>query len=137
MAALITEIDPGRGRDGDTGIDIIGTGFDGTTNTVTVDGVSATVTFNSVTLVTFTVPAAIALDQWVVVELTNTGDSSVATRKWWSKQTVASLATVRLDVPLKENLHDLEWGGARERLRTLCAQLGDKDLVDRMPRWAG
>jgi 5'-3' exonuclease len=45
------------------------------------------------------------------------------------------LATLRRDVPLEQGLADLEWRGARERLRALCAELGDHDLPDRMPRW--
>jgi 5'-3' exonuclease len=46
------------------------------------------------------------------------------------------LATLRRDVPLDENIQDLEWLGAREQLRTLCAELGDNALPDRVPRWA-
>ena len=45
------------------------------------------------------------------------------------------LATLRSDVPLKQSIHDLEWSGAQERLRTLCADLGADDLPDRVPRW--
>lgn len=45
------------------------------------------------------------------------------------------LATLRRDIPLEQNISDLEWHGARERLRTLCMQLGDNDLPDRVPRW--
>ena len=45
------------------------------------------------------------------------------------------LATLRRDVPLEQRLDDLEWRGARERLRQLCAELGDPDLPDRVPRW--
>ncbi len=45
------------------------------------------------------------------------------------------LATLRRDVPLKESLADLEWTGAQESLRTLCVELGDTDLPDRVPRW--
>jgi 5'-3' exonuclease len=45
------------------------------------------------------------------------------------------LATLRRDVPLEQSLDDLEWRGARERLRELCVQLGDNDLPDRVPRW--
>ena len=45
------------------------------------------------------------------------------------------LATLRRDVPLKQSIHDLEWGGARRRLRELCAELGDHDLPNRVPRW--
>jgi len=45
------------------------------------------------------------------------------------------LATLRRDVPLEQSLRDLEWLGARERLRQLCQELGDNDLPDRVPRW--
>jgi 5'-3' exonuclease len=45
------------------------------------------------------------------------------------------LATLRQDVPLQESLSDLEWRGAREHFRELCAQLGDPDLPKRVPRW--
>jgi 5'-3' exonuclease len=46
------------------------------------------------------------------------------------------LAMLRRDVPIHLNLHDFEWRGARERLRELCAELGDHSLADRVPRWA-
>ena len=45
------------------------------------------------------------------------------------------LATLRQDVPLKESLQDLEWRGAQERLKSLCHELGDKKLPERIPRW--
>ena len=45
------------------------------------------------------------------------------------------LATLRHDVPLKESLQDLEWRGAQERLKSLCHELGDKNLLERIPRW--
>jgi 5'-3' exonuclease len=45
------------------------------------------------------------------------------------------LATLRRDVPLDQGVADLEWRGARGELRALCAQLGDSDLPDRIPRW--
>jgi 5'-3' exonuclease len=47
------------------------------------------------------------------------------------------LATLRRDVPLEHSLTDLEWRGARERLRDLCEELGDRDFPERIPRWAG
>jgi 5'-3' exonuclease len=47
-----------------------------------------------------------------------------------------TLATLRTDVPLAEDVEDLEWRGAcRRELEDLCAELGDADLVDRVPRW--
>ena len=46
------------------------------------------------------------------------------------------LATLRTDVPLGEDLADLEWRGARrEELAALCAQLGDGEMPGRMHRW--
>jgi 5'-3' exonuclease len=45
------------------------------------------------------------------------------------------LATLRLDVPLKERLDDLEWRGARERLKTLCVELGEKKIQERISHW--
>ena len=45
------------------------------------------------------------------------------------------LATLRSDVPLEQSVEDLEWRGARERLKELCAELGEYGLPDRVPRW--
>ncbi len=45
------------------------------------------------------------------------------------------LATLRTDAPIKERLADLEWRGARERLKTLCRELGDERIPTRVPRW--
>jgi 5'-3' exonuclease len=47
------------------------------------------------------------------------------------------LATLRTDVPLEERLEDLEWRGAREELKALCAELGAPDFPGRVPRWSG
>ncbi len=46
------------------------------------------------------------------------------------------LATLRRDVPLKQSIYDLEWTGARGRFRELCAEMGDRNLPDRVPRWS-
>jgi 5'-3' exonuclease len=47
-----------------------------------------------------------------------------------------TLATLREDVPLAESLEDLEWRGARRaELEMLCGELGDNDLIERVPRW--
>ncbi len=43
------------------------------------------------------------------------------------------LSTLRRDVPLKENLPDLEWRGAKDDLRQLCSEMGDKKFADRVP----
>jgi len=45
------------------------------------------------------------------------------------------LATLREDVPLEERLEDLEWRGARERLKQLCHDLGDEELPGRITTW--
>jgi 5'-3' exonuclease len=45
------------------------------------------------------------------------------------------LATLRLDVPLKEKLSDLEWRGAKAELRSLCTELGTSSLLDQVTRW--
>jgi 5'-3' exonuclease len=45
------------------------------------------------------------------------------------------LATLREDVPLKEKLGDLEWKGARGRLKELCHELGEENLPKRISRW--
>jgi 5'-3' exonuclease len=45
------------------------------------------------------------------------------------------LATLREDVPLREKLDDLEWQGAMERLKEICQELGDKQLIARISRW--
>jgi len=45
------------------------------------------------------------------------------------------LTTLRNDVPIRENLDDLEWRGAREGLKALCKKLGVEFLIDQVPRW--
>jgi 5'-3' exonuclease len=59
---------------------------------------------------------------------------SLATRRE-EVQLYRKLATLRTDVPLKETLADLEWRGARERLKSLCRELGDERIPARVPRW--
>lgn len=47
-----------------------------------------------------------------------------------------TLATLRTDVPLAEELADLEWrGGDRALLAELLAELGEPELIARMPRF--
>lgn len=46
------------------------------------------------------------------------------------------LATLRTDVPLKEELDDLKWQGARASLREVCRDLGDERLLERIHLWA-
>lgn len=45
------------------------------------------------------------------------------------------LATLRDDVPLHERIADLEWNGAHQHLKQLCAELGSQTLPKRVPRW--
>ena len=45
------------------------------------------------------------------------------------------LSTLRLDVPLKESLNDLEWQGARSSLKKVCAELREERIVERVKRW--
>jgi len=45
------------------------------------------------------------------------------------------LAILREDVPLKEELSDLEWKGAQQKLKELCKKLGEKSLPERISRW--
>ncbi len=46
------------------------------------------------------------------------------------------LATLRTDVPLPETLDDLRWQGASVReLKDLCRELGNDDVIGRVPRW--
>ena len=47
------------------------------------------------------------------------------------------LATLRLDVPLEEDLADLEWRGVRPGFAELCAALGERDLPRRVAEAAG
>ena len=42
------------------------------------------------------------------------------------------LATLRDDVPLQEDLADLEWRGARAELEEVCRELGDTELLRRV-----
>jgi 5'-3' exonuclease len=45
------------------------------------------------------------------------------------------LATLRHDVPLQEQIADLEWRGAHQHLKRLCAELGSQNFPERVPRW--
>ncbi len=46
------------------------------------------------------------------------------------------LATLRVDVPLEEDLDDLEWRGARrDLLERLCHEIDDQTFVDRVDQW--
>jgi 5'-3' exonuclease len=46
------------------------------------------------------------------------------------------LATLRTDAPITETLDDLRWQGARVReLKDLCRELGNDDIIGRVPLW--
>jgi len=46
------------------------------------------------------------------------------------------LATLRTDAPIPETLDDLRWQGARVReLKDLCRELGNDDIIGRVPLW--
>jgi 5'-3' exonuclease len=46
------------------------------------------------------------------------------------------LATLRTDVPLGEEIEDLRWRGAlRPELTSLCREIGDERLIERVHRW--
>jgi 5'-3' exonuclease len=46
------------------------------------------------------------------------------------------LATLRTDVPLVEDLDQIEWRGPRHAdLETLCREIGAEEVLDRVPRW--
>ena len=45
------------------------------------------------------------------------------------------LATLRTDVPLGQNLRDLQWRGAHPVLKGLCHDLGDDKFPARISRW--
>jgi len=45
------------------------------------------------------------------------------------------LSTLRTDVPLKEKLDDLKWRGAYPRLKTLCRELREERLAERVMKW--
>ena len=45
------------------------------------------------------------------------------------------LATLRTDVPIAQELKDLEWQGAAAALKEVCRELGEETLVTRIARW--
>lgn len=47
-----------------------------------------------------------------------------------------ALTTLALDVPLPHSLDDLAWRGAqRPALEALCERIGDRSVLERVPRW--
>lgn len=55
---------------------------------------------------------------------------------WDEAMLFRRLSTLRGDVPIRETVQDLEWRGAHERLKDVCAQLGDEKLAGRVQKWA-
>lgn len=48
-----------------------------------------------------------------------------------------TLATLREDSPITEQVDDLEWRGApRAELEAFCARIGENDTMQRIPRWS-
>jgi len=45
------------------------------------------------------------------------------------------LSTLRIDVPLKENLKELEWQGATSKLKKVCEELREERIVERVKKW--
>ncbi|WKZ46277.1 MAG: 5'-3' exonuclease H3TH domain-containing protein [Anaerolineales bacterium] len=45
------------------------------------------------------------------------------------------LSTLRLDVPLKESLKDLEWKGATKKLKNVCEELREERILERVKKW--
>lgn len=45
------------------------------------------------------------------------------------------LATLRTDVPIVEEIADLEWKGANVELKQVCSELGDESLLQRISKW--
>lgn len=45
------------------------------------------------------------------------------------------LSTLRVDVPLKETLKDLEWKGATSKLKKLCQELREERIIERVAKW--
>jgi 5'-3' exonuclease len=57
------------------------------------------------------------------------------TQHWEAALLYRQLATLRQDVPLKEDIGDLEWQGAREELKEICHNLGDERFPERITHW--
>lgn len=57
------------------------------------------------------------------------------TQHWEEALLFRKLATIRTDVPLKENLNDLKWKGARKNFTEFCQSLGDEKIPTRVTKW--
>ncbi|HEX5808028.1 MAG TPA: 5'-3' exonuclease H3TH domain-containing protein [Anaerolineales bacterium] len=56
-------------------------------------------------------------------------------RNWEEAMLFRKLATLQPDVPLKEDLNDLKWRGARADLKEFCAKMGDEKIPTRVQKW--
>jgi 5'-3' exonuclease len=76
--------------------------------------------------------------KWKVPSISAGRASSLAeslSKNWEAALLFRKLATVRTDVPLKENLNDLKWRGARNELKEFCSNLGDEKIAPRVTKW--
>jgi len=131
MAAAITRITPGRGRAGDS-ITIEGSGFSAAAgrNSVTVGGVAATVTAESATSITATMPAGIATDKHLDVTVANLTDATTSNAfRWWSKASLATLRTLRLAATLHGAIERDEGGSTAQRPRIAEARDWERALT--------
>jgi len=63
--------------------------------------------------------------------------SSSLLETWDKALFYRNLTTLRTDVPLSENLEDLEWRGvSRAQLGSLCEKIDDPEFLKRIHRWA-
>ena len=107
MAVAITTISPGRGRPADV-ITINGFGFSTTLaqNLVSIGGFSAGVNSATATALVVVVPVGLAVDQHVLVTVTNLDDVTQSTSRWWSKDTIANTALqiLRTKIPFTSEI---------------------------------
>lgn len=133
MPALIETISPGRARAGET-LTINGSGFGGFgNNAVRVDDGSgfatvpgADVTTLSPTAIEFDLPAGLARNRFVTVEVTNNEDSSTTLWYVYSQLTLAELETDRL--PGKKPGH-------RESVLTVAGVPDEDPLIQEAKDW--
>lgn len=95
MPAQITSFSPEWVFDSTTSIVINGTGFSGTPgrNTVLMDGISATVTGDTPTAVTFTKPGGVTKDVFVTIQVENLDDPGPANKPIFVAATDTTLKT--------------------------------------------
>lgn len=77
-------------------------------------------------------------EKWKLKTLSNGRAARLAenlSSHWDEAVLYRQLATLRLDVPLKDKLRDLEWKGARQQLKRICRDLGESNLPTRITHW--